>query len=58
MNKHKIVIELEVDKALPSATTLRQVLEEINRDIRVEFARNDWYAEIKSVEVERPHIGD
>lgn len=53
MNKHKIVIEMVVGQALPSASVLREVLDEVNRDIRMDFARNDWYAEITSVQIEK-----
>jgi predicted XRE-type DNA-binding protein len=53
MNEHKIVIEMVVGRALPSASKLQEVLDEINRDIRMVFAHNDWYVEIKSVQVEK-----
>ncbi len=56
MDKHKIVIEMVVGRALPSASKLSEVLDEINRDIRMDFAHNDWYAEIKSVNVEKVTI--
>jgi len=53
MNDHKIVIEMVVGRALPSASKLSEVLDEINRDIRMDFAHNDWYAEIKRVDIEK-----
>ncbi len=53
MNEHKIVIEMVVGRALPSASRLQEVLDEINRDIRMDFARSDWYAEIVNMQIEK-----
>lgn len=53
MNKHKVTFEVIVGEAVPTCDDLLSTIERVNKEIRLEFALRDWYAEIKSVQIEK-----